>query len=241
VKVFRGADAARVRYLTIAECKRLLNGCEPDFRNLVRAALETGARYGEISRLKVGDYNADVGTVAIRVSKTATPRHVVLTADGVSFFQSLCAGRAGNDVMLPKANGSAWLKSHQLRPMKAACQRAKIAPPLNFHGLRHCWASHAVMAGVPLLVVSKNLGHADTRMVEKHYGHNLKSNGRRRTASASGWRERGRLCDSLRSVRKPNRGRSRAFPDQPTTIEDVRTRNSPIMMLDKNASEVRKT
>src|SRR5205823_13765885 len=33
------------------------------------------------------------------------------------------------------------------------------------------WASLAVMAGVPLLVVAKNLGHADTRMVEKHYGH----------------------------------------------------------------------
>jgi len=27
------------------------------------------------------------------------------------------------------------------------------------------------MAGVPLLVVAKNMGHADTRMVEKHYGH----------------------------------------------------------------------
>jgi hypothetical protein len=27
------------------------------------------------------------------------------------------------------------------------------------------------MAGVPLLVVARNLGHSDTRMVEKHYGH----------------------------------------------------------------------
>jgi integrase len=25
--------------------------------------------------------------------------------------------------------------------------------------------------GVPLLVVAKNLGHSDKRMVEKHYGH----------------------------------------------------------------------
>jgi hypothetical protein len=25
--------------------------------------------------------------------------------------------------------------------------------------------------GVPLLVIAKNLGHSDTRMVEKHYGH----------------------------------------------------------------------
>jgi hypothetical protein len=27
------------------------------------------------------------------------------------------------------------------------------------------------MNGTPLMVVAKNLGHADTRMVEKHYGH----------------------------------------------------------------------
>jgi integrase len=37
--------------------------------------------------------------------------------------------------------------------------------------LRHTWASLSVMSGVPLLVVAKNLGHADTRMVERHYGH----------------------------------------------------------------------
>ena len=38
-------------------------------------------------------------------------------------------------------------------------------------GLRHTWSSLSVMMGMPLLVVSKNLGHSDTRMVEKHYGH----------------------------------------------------------------------
>jgi hypothetical protein len=27
------------------------------------------------------------------------------------------------------------------------------------------------MAGVPLFVVAKNLGHRDTKMVELHYGH----------------------------------------------------------------------
>ena len=67
--------------------------------------------------------------------------------------------------------GAAWGKSHQNRPMVDACKRAKITPPIGFHGLRHTWASLAVMNGVPLLVVAKNLGHADTRMVERHYGH----------------------------------------------------------------------
>ena len=27
------------------------------------------------------------------------------------------------------------------------------------------------MNGVPLLVVARNLGHVDSRMVERHYGH----------------------------------------------------------------------
>ena len=27
------------------------------------------------------------------------------------------------------------------------------------------------MSGVPLMVVARNLGHVDTRMVEQHYGH----------------------------------------------------------------------
>jgi len=48
---------------------------------------------------------------------------------------------------------------------------AKINPPISFHGLRHTWASLAVMAGMPLMVVARNMGHVDTRMVEKHYGH----------------------------------------------------------------------
>jgi integrase len=52
-----------------------------------------------------------------------------------------------------------------------ACERAKIDPPIGSHQLRHTWASHAVMGGMPLPVVARNLGHADTRMVEKHYGH----------------------------------------------------------------------
>jgi integrase len=64
-----------------------------------------------------------------------------------------------------------WNKSSQIRPMREVCIRAKIAPPISFHGLRHTWASHAVMNGMPLMVVARNLGHVDTRMVEKHYGH----------------------------------------------------------------------
>src|SRR5665647_40107 len=53
VKPFKNVDAARLRYLTIAEAKRLINASEPDFRLLAQAALQTAARYSELARLTV--------------------------------------------------------------------------------------------------------------------------------------------------------------------------------------------
>jgi integrase len=173
-KPFRDAESARLRYLEIGEAKRLVNAADPDFRLLVQAALLTGARYGQLAALIAADFNADAGTVRMVTRKGAGSKkvyHVHLTAEGARFFKQACLGRAGDDLLFSKADGSAWQKSEQSRPMIEACQHARITPALGFHQLRHTWASHAVMNGVPLLVVAKNLGHTDTRMVEKHYGH----------------------------------------------------------------------
>jgi integrase len=171
VKPYKGVSSARVRYLAIDESKRLINASDPDFRNLVQAALLTGARYSELGRLQVTDFNPDVGTLAVRKSKSAKPRHIVLTNEGDKFFARVCAGRAGSELMLKKVDGTAWRAGHQRVPMMDAVARARITPAVTVHGLRHTWASHAVMNGMPLMVVAKNLGHRDTRMVELHYGH----------------------------------------------------------------------
>jgi integrase len=171
LKPFRDVEVARIRYLSIAEAQRLINASDAEFRPLVRAALETGCRYGELARLEVIDFNADAGTVAIRKSKTGKARHVILTAEGAAFFRQHCLGRTGHELMFLHPDGSRWRASEQGRPMAEANVRARLKPPITFHGLRHTWASLAVMAGVPLMVVAKNLGHASTGMVEKHYGH----------------------------------------------------------------------
>jgi integrase len=171
VEPFEQADAARVRYLSIVECQRLINAAESEFRDLVEGALMTGCRFGELAALQVRDFNQDSGTLHIRTSKSGKGRHVVLHDEGIELFARLSAGRSGVELMLRKPDGDRWGKSNQSRPMAEACERAKIDPPANFHCLRHTYASHAVMAGAPLLVVAKNLGHSDSRMVERHYGH----------------------------------------------------------------------
>ena len=166
VQPFRGVNVARARFLTIAESQRLINACEGDFRDLVRAALLTGCRYQEIARLRVSDFNPDNGSLHIRKSKSGKDRHVILTEEGAEFFSQLTAGRDGEDLILRRA----WRPGDQSYLFAQTCKRAGIKGA-SFHTLRHTWASLAVMAGVPLMVVAKNLGHANTRMVDMHYGH----------------------------------------------------------------------
>ena len=171
VRAFREADAARLRYLSDDEAKRLTNACPPDFRLLVTAALLTGCRYGELAAMTIDDFNPDAGTVRVRVSKSGKPRHVVLTEEGRDFLANLTAGRPGSARLLLRSNGRAWAKSQQQRPLAAASKAARIEPSINFHGLRHTYASRLAMRGVPLAVIAAQLGHSDTRMVERHYGH----------------------------------------------------------------------
>ena len=171
VKPFRGVDVPKVRYLSEVECKRLINASEPAFRQLVRAALHTGCRYGELIKLRTQDYNPDSGTVLVAESKAGSFRHIPLTDEGRAFFEQATLGKLGGDLIFTRADGEPWGKSHQSRPMKAACVAAKITPPATFHHLRHSYGSLLALRGVPLQVIAKVLGHSDTRMTERHYAH----------------------------------------------------------------------
>ena len=51
----------------------------------------------------------------------------------------------------------------------ATVQRS--TPAISFHVLRHTYGSLLAMQGVPMRVIADQLGHADTRMTEKHYAH----------------------------------------------------------------------
>lgn len=171
VKPFREVDVAVVRFLNPDEITRLTNACIGQFRDLVKAALLTGCRYGELIKLRTNEFNPDVGTITIRASKAGKPRHVALNEEGVSLFSDLTSWKVGKDLVFIRDDGNAWGQSHQQRPLEAASERAKIEPAVNFHILRHTYASSLAMNGVPMGVIAAQLGHSDTRMTEKHYAH----------------------------------------------------------------------
>lgn len=188
VQPFGNADAPRVRFLNLEEQARLVNACEPDFRRLVQAGLFTGARFGELAAIRAVDFDSVNGSVWIAPAKSGKGRHVDLTPEGAAFFMEAVTGLEAGALLftheafgdmrrvepntlkpIPKAQ-RAWKTSDQKRPMRAACEAAKIEP-MGFHQLRHSYASSLVNAGVPLAFIGAQLGHSDTRMVEKHYGH----------------------------------------------------------------------
>jgi integrase len=172
VKPFENADEPVTRFLTTAESTRLINACHPDFRPLVKAALFTGCRYGELARLTVADVNTDTGMIYVTSeAKSGKGRHVPLSVDGQDFFESAIVGKTGSAYVFFRADGEPWGKNHHVRLLKAACEQARIAPAIGFHDLRHTYASLLAQAGADLLTISKLLGHADTRITSRHYAH----------------------------------------------------------------------
>jgi integrase len=171
VKPFRAADEPVIRFLTEAEAVRLVNACHGRFRDLVRAALLTGARYGELGTLTVSDLNISAGTVYIAASKSGKGRHIPLHKEAVRFFAKVAMGKTGDQLLLTRADGAAWGKNHHVRLLKQACSAAHISPAVTFHDLRHTYASTLAQRGATLLTISKLLGHADTRITSRHYAH----------------------------------------------------------------------
>lgn len=175
LKAFKNVSEPRISFLSEPETIRLINACEGDFRLLVRGALLTGARYGELTTLKVGDFNYDNNTISIHQSKSGKSRNIPLNQEGIIFFNKLIVGKKSDEIMFTRFDGNQWKKNYQVRPLEAACVAAKITPIVTFHVLRHTYASALAMRGVSLQVIAAVLGHSDTRVTHKHYAHLMPS------------------------------------------------------------------
>jgi len=170
VKPFKGVDVPKRRYLTDDEARRLVNASEVEFRPMVRAALLTGARYGELRQARVKDYDRQSRTVYLTETKGAEPRPAYLDDDGVSLIDDLVAGKGPQDLIFTRPDGEQWQRSQQLRRMADAFEKAKI-DKTTFHDLRRSYGARLARAGVPMAVIAEAMGHKDERITRKHYAH----------------------------------------------------------------------
>lgn len=76
--------------------------------------------------------------------------------------------------MFPARTGKPLSQSYLIRKFKKLLKEAKL-PQIRFHDLRHTAASLMLNSGVPVLVVSKRLGHAKPSITLDVYGHMISS------------------------------------------------------------------
>ena len=168
--VRRNPRAKRTRFLSGTEIRRLYaaldahrgRGSGRQQADIIRLLLLTGCRRGEIVRLRWSEVDED--TLRLQDTKTG-PRTVFLNARARAILDR--QPRSGSDYVFPKATDSSESRPAELSLWRKVRTLAGIED-VRLHDLRHTFASHAAMRAVPLPVIARLLGHADTRMTLRY-------------------------------------------------------------------------
>ena len=171
VRPFPNVEEPKTRYMQPDEARRLVNACRPEIRPLVQAALLTGARYGELTKVQVKEVDLASGTVWWAAPKGGKPRCTYLEEEGCRLFAQNVAGKTGEQLVFTRPDGAGWKPSQQSRPLREASKRAGLFPAVGFHDLRRTYGARLAMSGVPMAVIAEALGHADERITRRHYAH----------------------------------------------------------------------
>ena len=134
-----------------------------DRQRFVMVGCLSGAELSALERLDWTDINFAAMTIRIPGTKNATRDRTIGLDPQLAFALAKVpeAKRKGR-VLRPWTNAC-----HDLG---VACERAGI-PKATPHSLRHTFASWLVQAGVDTFRVGKLMGHKDSKMVERYYGH----------------------------------------------------------------------
>jgi integrase len=82
-------------------------------------------------------------------------------------------GQGGKPVLVfSDIEGNMLSPDNLSRDWRRVCDARKL-PRISFHALRHCHASLLLAAGVPVLTVSRRLGHAKASQTLDTYAHLL--------------------------------------------------------------------
>ncbi len=160
-------------FLDFEETERLLAALDPEWRALVLFALRTGLRQGEIRALKWEDIDGVSPKVLVRRSawndiigtpKGGRSREVPLSDEVILALKGLLKREP---YVFSHPSGRMWRRSEMKWPLWRACKTAGLQR-IGWHVLRHTFASHLVMRGVPLKAVQELLGHRDIRMTMRY-------------------------------------------------------------------------
>ena len=190
---FSAKYVPRTGYLAHEKAWDLIGALDPHRGRVVAFIVATGARYSEAMRAHAEDIGAH--DVAIRGTKTAKSRRRVPITSLSRPFVDFAAGTRKRGPLF-----DTWDKGAMHRDLKAACVRSGVAlwvdgegapipaaerrrkhwrtrhpgahvvGSLSANDLRRTAATWLLQRGVDTYLISKVLGHVDTKMLERVYG-----------------------------------------------------------------------
>ena len=130
--------------------------------DIIRLLSYTGCRFGEIRMLTWQEVEVD----ALRLVDSKTgPRKVYLNRKAREVIKR--QSRTGSPYVFPSPHDPSQPTPRTHRLWYLVRKRAGI-PDVRLHDLRHNFASHAVMQGIPLPTVARLLGHREVSMTLRY-------------------------------------------------------------------------
>ncbi len=163
---------ARTRRLSAEEYKTLEEAYSknrnPHIMTLIRFAIETAMRRGEILRLKWDDINFEAKTLHIPLTKNGHARTIPLSREAIAILHELRSQnhdhgeqQQDNDLVFPVSDNAVKLSWQRL------VDRAGIED-LHFHDLRHEAISRFFERGLSIPEVALISGHRDFKMLFRY-------------------------------------------------------------------------
>ncbi len=160
----------RTRFLSEAERTSLFKACRASHWDklylIVLLAITTGARKGELTKLRWNDIDFDRRTAYVATTKNGQPKVLPLT-DSVIRELQLFDTKDSSLIFASRIKCDAPYCF--TKPWKKALEDADIND-FRFHDLRHSCASYLAQSGASLLEIADVLGHKQIS-VTKRYAH----------------------------------------------------------------------
>lgn len=152
---------ARDRRLEAGELDRLMPHLPAQMLPVVKFAIATAMRRGEIAELTWQDINRQGRFALLKDTKNGSSRKVPLSDDALAVLDSIPRKLHDNLIF-------GYKSAHSItRAFERACNDANILD-LRFHDLRHEAVSRAFEAGLNVMEAAAVSGHKDLRMLQRY-------------------------------------------------------------------------
>jgi integrase len=172
---FPTPNNARQRFLTQEEAARVLESLRLRSDQVARIAtisLYGGLRLSEVLGLTWSNVDFANGIIFVQDSNNRESRPIFITDPIKQILAELTPGNPDDPLFKTKTGNPVQQLSKSFgATVKELKLNEGISDPrerVSFHTLRHTYASWAVMAGVPLYIVGKAIGHRTLSMTQRY-------------------------------------------------------------------------